>query len=340
MLISLLCRCIDMCMKRQRILSLSKEQWVDIERQLQYIDFISRREFSPTSCGDNVLALFDAIMLLSGAGYTQEQLHAMLLHDDDNSSQARFVRCYYNFLERYLLHGVDVAIDEAYIVELYSALYENTPVEAVKPSRRVLSVAPVRSRVLADKPATVSVALSEMVEWLMLHRPQDCALSIVDIAVFLHRLVNARVFSQGAEELMHLLMLPLLYDAGCGWVKHMTPAQVMAHDCLAYRRALHADEAHWVVYFVASVYNASRLVSERFAPSMPPVSASHKTVLNPRQRAILDYIGAHQPVGLSAIVTHLHKESVNTIKKDLRHLRTLGFITADGVLKGTVYYKN
>ena len=93
-----------------------------------------------------------------------------------------------------------------------------------------------------------------------------------------------------------------------------------------------------VEYFVKVVYEAARRFSAAHAPVLPPTSASHKTALNSRQRAILDYIAKNQPVGLAAIVQSLHKESVNTIKKDLLRMRQLGFIATDGVLKGTVYY--
>ena len=326
-------------MKRHWILSFNKEQQVEIERQLQYINFISRREFPTTPNVDNVLALFDAIMLLSNAEFAPDRLHAMLANLDDNSPQAVFVRRYYDLIGRFLLADVSLSVDESSIVELYRTLYAVDDIASPRPLRRIMNVAPQRARRQSAEELVANDRLSELVEWL-LARTEAETLTLVDAAIFLHRIINARIFEHNAEPLMHLLMLLLMRRVGCAWIIHCAPAQVMARDCVAYRRALLLDEAAWVEYYIASVYTAAQGVSALFVSELPPHSASHKTVLNPRQRAILEYIGHHQPVKLSAIVGHLHKESVNTVKKDLLHLRTLGFITADGVLKGTVYYKN
>ena len=326
-------------MKRLRILSFNKEQQAEIERQLLYINFISHREFPTTPSADNVHALFDAIMLLSNAEYAPDQLHAMLANLDDNSPQAVFVRRYCDLIGRFLHADVSLSVDESSIIELYRSLYAVDDIASHRPLRRTMNVAPQRARKQSAEVPVANDRLSELVEWL-LARTEVATLSLVDVAIFLHRIVNARIFERNAEPLMHLLMLLLMRRAGCVWITHCAPAQVMASDCVAYRRALRLDETAWVEYYIASVYTAAQRVSSLFVPELPPHSASHKSVLNPRQRAILEYIGRHQPVKLSAIVEHLHKESLNTVKKDLQHLRALGFITADGVLKGTVYYKN
>ena len=313
--------------------NLSKKQQALINRLLQYIGFVSRRELSSATMPDNVLATFDATMMLSSVDYTSQQLHAMLDNVDDTTHQARFARHYYTYIRSLLCDDIDESFDESLILRIYDTLYSGV---------QGPGVTDLRGRLLPNKVVVpVNEKLSELVEWFLVRRQNGTSHPLIDIAIFIYRFVNTRLFGQGCEPIMLLVLHRLLRQAGCDWILYCSPAVVMAEGRVEYYRALHVgDESEWVVYFINSVYEAARRVSAMFAPVLPPQSASHKGVLNSRQRSILNYIADNQPVRISMIVNHLHKESVNTIKKDILHLRTLGYITAEGVLKGTVYYKN
>ncbi|MBP3350255.1 MAG: hypothetical protein J6L03_06495 [Bacteroidaceae bacterium] len=330
-------------MKASDKVHLSRVQRVDIERQVRYVDFVSRQGFPITPGSDDVLAVFDATMLLLNADYTQGQLHAMLSDTDDNSSQALFVRRYHNLLSHLLADDIDVNFDESRVLEYYQQLFAEGTGTTL--SRTRTAIASLRRGVVARESYTASRELSELVEWLLVSSNSATSFSLVDVAVFLYRFVRETTLPQGREEVMQLLMLLMLRRLGYNWVRLSAPAIVMVEDRVGYRRALLSDSdaqhglTNWVVYFVHAVYEAAKRFSAKHAPVLPPKSVSHKTVLNSRQRAILDYIAVNQPVGVAAIVKHLHKESINTIKKDLLHLRKLGYIAPDGVLKGTVYYK-
>lgn len=330
-------------MKASDKVHLSRVQRVEIERQVRYVDFVSRQGFPITPGSDDVLAVFDATMLLLNADYTQGQLHAMLSDTDDNSSQALFVRRYHNLLSHLLADDIDVNFDESRVLEYYQQLFAEGTGTTL--SRTRTAITSLRRGVVARESYTASRELSELVEWLLVSGNSATSFSLVDIAVFLYRFVRETTLPQGREEVMQLLMLLMLRRLGYNWVRLSAPAIVMVEDRVGYRRALLSDNdaqhglTNWVVYFVQAVYEAAKRFSAKHAPVLPPKSASHKTVLNSRQRAILDYIAVNQPVGLATIVHFLHKESINTIKKDLLHMRKLGYIAPDGVLKGTVYYK-
>ena len=332
-------------MNALEMVDFTKGQKVDIERQMRYIDFVARQGFSLIPGRDDVRAVFDATMLLLNVDYTQAQLYAMMTEVEDNSSQALFVRRYYELLSVLLGSDVDVTFDESRIIEFFQKLFVENEGATSGAARRMPAVSLLRRSVVARDSITVSGELSELVEWFLVGGSGASSLSLVNVAKFLYQFVRKSTLPRGREEVMHLLMLLLLQRMGYNWVQVCAPANVMVEDRVAYRRALLGNSdaregvAKWVLYFVDAVYESAKRFSAMHAPQLPPKSASHKGVLNIRQRAILDYIGSNHPVGLSSIVGHMHKESVNTIKKDLQHLRTLGIIASDGVQKGTVYYK-
>lgn len=313
--------------------NLTKKQQALIDRLLQYIGFVSRRQLSSATTLHNALATFDATMMLSSVDYTSRQLHAMLDDVDDTTPPARFARHYYAYIRSLLCDDINESFDESFILRIYDTLYGGM---------QEAGVTDMKGRLLPNKAVVhVNENLSELVEWLLVSHQNGTSHPLIDVAIFIYRFVNTRFFEQGCEPVVLLVMHRLLRQAGCDWIAFYSPAVVMAEGRVEYYRALHVgDESQWIVYFIHSVYEAARRVSAMFAPVLPPQSASHKGALNSRQRSILNYIADNQPVRLSMIVNYLHKESVNTIKKDLLHLRTLGYITAEGVLKGTVYYKN
>ena len=324
---------------------LTKAQKLEIERQMRYVDFVTRQGFSLNPGRDDVLAVFDATMILLNIDYTQDRLHAMLTDVEDNSSQALFVRRYYNLLSTLLADDVDTTIDESRVLELSQQLFGESAGTTSASVRRSSTVSSLRrGAVVSRESYAASREMSELMEWLLVSSG-GVSFSLINIAVFLYRFVHTSTLSRGREEVAHLLMLLLLRRLGYHWVRACAPALLMVEDRVSYRRALLSDNdaqqglTSWVLYFVAVVYESAKRFSSRHAPVLPAQSASHKSVLNSRQRAILDYIADNQPVGLAAIVQFLHKESINTIKKDLIHLREMGYILPDGVLKGTVYYK-
>ncbi len=308
-----------------------------VEHLLRYIDFVSRRDFSSTSGDDNCVAVFEAAMSLSAADYTMQQLHVLLDDVGNETPQALFVRQYYKLMCSVLRDDVNVSVDESLVMNFYHLLYQSASnAQSLHFQKDTLNIGVGAYSSLVP----LNDNLNELIEWLIVRSGQSAHLSIEDIAIFLYRFVNNHLLPQGSEPIMLLLMHLLLRKAGCAWIIHCSPATVMAQGRVEYHRALHVgDESQWILYFVQSLHEAARRASAVFAPALPPQTASHKAVLNMRQRNILDFIGCNQPVGLSAIVEYMHKESVNTIKKDLQRLRTLGFIISDGVLKGTVYYK-
>ncbi|MBQ2980040.1 MAG: hypothetical protein IJE18_08045 [Bacteroidaceae bacterium] len=332
-------------MNIEEVIHFSKYQWHEINRQLRYIDFAGRRSVEwPVS--NDMYGLLQAVVSLSGVSCTAEQLQKVIAGTDVEGCDATIAQQCYRVIQMLLADEVDTTLDESRIVSIYNMLYSSDVVpNNCKERVTVASLLSGNKQQVAETKSVASDALNRCVELYWICSADGHIHPMVVAAVFLYEFRNTTTFVEGRDLVTILMMLLLLRRMGAEWVRLYSPLLVMNEDCVAYRRAIYGGAngtlgcSEWVKYWVDMIYEAARRAGRAIAPSLPPATASHKTVLNSRQRAVLDYIGRCQPVKLSDIVVHLHKESVNTIKKDLLHLRTLGYIVADGVQKGTVYYR-
>ena len=331
-------------MNRNDKMGLSKQQLSDIEHKLQYVEFTSERELSCDD--DNSLSSLCAIACLSGWNYTADGLLALLLDNEDAVPEAAVLRRYRDVLGEVLSSPSPMGVDESAIMQLYNRVW-GEPRPAVAPVKRG-RVADILAQRPASQPShavVVSPQLGSMVEGLLQYNSHDRVQRFIAIARFLYRVVSHDTFEKGREEMMHLLSLILLRHMGVSWVVTYSPCRAMLNDRVAYRKALYGSvevgggESQWIVYWVTMLYEAARQVTELCSMRRHNISLSHKDALNTRQRRIVDFIDKNQPVKLADIVSHLHKESVNTVKKDLLMLREQGYIASQGVLKGTRYYK-
>lgn len=307
-------------MKIEDKISFSQREHADIKQRLQYIDFLRSRSFSLPTDGDNIIATFMAMSALTGRVFTKNVVQATLSGVGNEGGDARFISCYYKWVESLLQCDADLSVDEWRIKNIYASIYD---------------------AVDETLPVVVTPALSEWIEWLLVQFQSEKWHSLLVAGIFLYEFLSLPSADEYREEVMLLLALILLRRCCCEWVLQYTPFRIMAADRVAYRRAIrHIDVtssnlSQWIVYWIDCIYKSACNTSMK----LPAVSSAHKSPVNLRQRRILDFIEAKQPVGIAAIVAHLHKESVNTVKKDLLRLRELGYITTSGVLKGTVYYK-
>jgi Fic family protein len=187
----------------------------------------------------------------------------------------------------------------------------------------------------------LSEETSACIEWLLIAMNDGVLHPIVAAGVFSYYFITTPTTEQCRNELMLLLSILLLRRCGVDWVQYCTPCRAMMKHRGAYYRLTtgHGSVNQWIAYWLDMLCEAGRMLVDEVHSNVPIVVASRISNINMRQRRILDIIEQNQPVKLAQIVMHLHKESINTVKKDLRHLRELGYIGTEGVLKGTVYYK-
>ncbi len=329
----------------------TRQEQQEIYRMLRYIDYRCSQSPSTRSVDkDNIDATTVAALLLSGWAYNETLLYNMIADEDNTTQDALWVRRYRTIVSDILSGDVDNVIDEMSIHSLHTRLYGREKID--KHHRNTLhyfysgNVMQQSPTVAPTSSIGIQPELSQIVEWLLV-RPQDDSLHpLIIAAVFIYEFVARDTFDTGKEELSHLLTLILLQRYEAHWITMVTPCRGMAQDLLTYHRTLKGREnigndiSRWILYWITQIYETAQQAAELQAPILPDAAAGRKTCVNNRQRRILDFIEKNQPVKLATITAHLHKESINTIKKDLVYLRQLGYITADGVLKGTVYYRH
>ena len=331
-------------MKLGNKITLSQHDGKEVKRKLSYLDFVSRRSFALPADDDNIVATLYAISLLTGRTIGVDTIRTIITNADSDAPDARFVHSYYRHIANVLQRDVDGAtIDEARILDIASSLC-NTHEDM--PSQRNRVDVLLNRRTSQQQRLLAGAALGDVVEWLLVQSRSVELHPLLVVGLFLYQFMTQETLRESREVVMHILALVLLRRCGCEWLLHYTPARIMVLDRVAYHRAVkqRTDDAtavaQWLVYWVDCLYRAAGKACEVTAPRLPLLSSAHNSPLNTRQLHILRFIEHNQPVKFAAIVTHLHKESPNTIKKDLQQMKELGFITTEGVLKGTVYYKS
>ena len=311
----------------------SEEEKHEISRMLRYIDFRnSQQKITDDIDKTNIVATTIAALRLSGYDYNEEQLLRMINDDNITSYDAIRVRNYYFIVTQILSNNIEAIVDELLIISFYNKIYNNSPQQHALPSN--------------NRSIYIQPDLSEVVEWFLIECRKQKTHPLIISAAFIYEFVARDTLPMGKDEISHLLSLSLLQQQRASWISIYTPCRAMTADILTYHRTLKGREnignniSQWVIYWIKQVYEAAQQAVSTHAPTLPPASTAKKTAVNNRQRKILDFIEKNQPVKLADITAHLHKESINTVKKDLIHLRQLGYITSDGVLKGTVYYRN
>lgn len=324
-------------MKLEDKISFSPRERAEIERKLLYLDFVARRPFSLPADDDNIVATFLSVSTLTGRAYSAEILSSVLAGTHVAHPDAHFISAYYLLIDSALQpEAVGGVVDESHIMAIVTAL-RDTRSEAAHEHRTS------SAHTLSTK---VSPALSELVEWLLVRPQQDELHRLLVVGIFLYEFMTQHAVDDCCEEVMHILALELLRRCGCRWVMHYAPSRIMVGDRVAYHRAVksHANGqstlSQWLVYWVDVLFAAAVNACRGIAPQVPCKSPSYTSPLNERQVRILRFVEQNQPVRLAAITKHLHKESVNTIKKDMLLLREMGYVIAEGVPRAMLYYKS
>lgn len=341
-------------MKIENKIRFSSAQDADVKQKLRYIDHVTEH-CSMIDCPDNMIDTLLAAMMLEGYVLTSNEVKSVLEENSAASSvrNSSFIKAYHTILSEIFAKDVDMSFDESRIMALHGRLYgDNSKVEMNVAKRIGMTrlLGGNRSTLFTHRPTVVvSNEMRDLVEWFLSGHLQNDTHTLILIAAFLYEFMAIHPFREGKEELSHLLSLLLMRRAGCHWVAIYAPIREIAESRLEYHRAIkhgiinryteNEDITEWIVYWIDKVYESAKKASAYAAPELKPVSASHKSYLNMRQRKILAFIDKNQPVKLSDIVKYLRKESINTVKKDLLRLREAGYVSTEGVLKGTVYFK-
>lgn len=332
----------------------SSRQKVEIERKLRFIDhFAQRFKGVDNGCEDNLVPTLVAATALEGNIFSDDDVRRIIDGQDAAypTKEQQFVKGYYQALREILAANAEAAFDESRIVSLHTMLFGDTD---SSPRRRwgIANLLDGNRPTIFNHSRNIVVSneIRELVEWVLARPVTDRMHPLVVIAAFVYEFLAIHPFREGKGELSHLLSLLLMRRCGHHWVVCFSPVRSMSDSRVEYHRAIkygmqnrytpQEDITEWIGYWIGHVYDAAKYVSSLSAPGLPEQSPSRRSYLNMRQRRILGFIEKNQPVKVGDIVAYLRKESINTVKKDLLRLREAGYVSTEGVLKGTVYYRN
>lgn len=351
-----MCCGVAMEMRIEDKIRFSSEQEVETVRKLRYIDHLARRfKVGDRGCDDNLVPTLVAAAALEGNVFSEEEVLRIVNGGESAFSpkEEDFVRGYYRALCEILAPEGEMSFDESRIVSLHTMLFGGGSAGiSSRPRWGVANLLDGNRPTIFSRSRSIVVSneIRELVEWVLVRLEAKGVHPLVVIAAFVYEFLAIHPFREGKGELSHLLSLLLLRRGGYHWVVSFAPVRLMPESRVAYHRAIkhgmqnrytsQEDITEWIVYWIDRVYDAARHVSSLSAPDLTEQSPSRRSYLNMRQRRILGFIEKNQPVKVSDIVAYLRKESVNTVKKDLLRMREAGYISTEGVLKGTVYYRN
>lgn len=335
-------------MKTGSKIHLTRAQREETARQLRCIDHISLQLAHMTTPADvNIDALLAAFASLEGNELDTGEA-ARLSTSTTDAPQAQYLHRCRSAITDILTDKERNPIDEARVVSLHSFLFDNIT-DTPRPRRTIERLWSSNNRLRPTR-IVVNSELRTLIEWMLPGNGAQELHPVTVAGIFIYELLAIHPFNEGKSTIAQLLAMQYLYNHGQKWIAQYAPARILAEKIAAYHHAIKSgmenrytpqeDISEWIVLWTESVYRAACEASTLTAPALPKVSAAHRSYLNMRQRRILGYIEKNQPVKVGDIAAYLHKESINTIKKDLLLLRQEGYISAEGVLKGTVYYRN
>ena len=333
-----------MMMKTGSKINLTPAQRDEMSRQLRCIDHLaSQWRLSSSLSDENIDATLAALAALEGNEIIADDVTRLSTAETDTP------------LSHYLRHGRQAVedifsgkerapIDEARVVSLHTLLVDN-----IRPRRAIERLWGGNS-LLRTTRSVVSNELRSLIEWMLPGNGAERLHPVTAAGIFIYEFLAIHPFSESKSSVAHLLAMQYLCNHGQNWIAEYAPARLLAERIAAYHHAIKCgmenrytpqeDISEWIVLWTECVYRAAGETSAHTSPALPEVvSAHHRSYLNMRQRRILGFIEKNQPVKVGDIATFLHKESINTIKKDLLRLRQEGYISSEGVLKGTVYYR-
>ncbi len=203
-------------------------------------------------------------------------------------------------------------------------------------------------------PFKVEGELNELLDWYTNARTENIVHPLILSAVFFHEFLLIFPFQKSNLKLALILLKMLFLKDGYLFVNYLLIEKALENNkkqlftILADNqsdRSTQTDKLDsWVlallVCYIEAITNkpvAEAVVGAEVVAVAEPEDNSLKGYLNTRQKKIVELIRKHQPVKISDIAKFT-KQSLNTIKKDLQHLKKEGIVESEGKNKGTIHF--
>jgi hypothetical protein len=234
---------------------------------------------------------------------------------DDAAAEAA-TRGYSDLIRLVMDHAGEVPFIESQVKYFHSLLL-----------RHDASAAGHRRQYRPDEP--IGREMPELVAWTREMLETGRLHALLAIGVFLFRFLAIRPFAGGNARLALALAVYLLDRYGYTHVRIVPFEETVAERREAFAAAAE-DSAAWVCVFLDAVCESEAIALDRTDPA-----ASVR--LSPRLGRLLEVMRERKAAKIGDLLPVLATPRA-TLKKDLRALVDAGYLTAEGVRKGTVYH--
>lgn len=258
---------------------------------------------------------------------------------------------YYEALQVILENFSDTPLTENQIQDLHNILLKFSSKDSYhrgnykKLSNSVVANYPGEEQQVifqSTEPHLTEPEMHTLVRWTNEQFDRGVVHPLLVIASFIYEFLSIHPFQDGNGRLARLLTNFLLLKRGYVFLKYISFEHVIEERKKDYYEALMHGQKNrgsaqekinvWVLFFLNCLLTLTERLDEKYSSYR-----SRGGYLNERQKKILDCIMKNEPIKLSDISEAFQELSVNTIKKDLQHLKAENYVEAIGEKKGTVY---
>lgn len=258
---------------------------------------------------------------------------------------------YYETLEIIYDAWENIAVSETNIKSLHSSLLRYSDKDSrhkgnyKQLSNQVVATYPDGSQRLIFKttePHLVQKEMEDLLLWTNHTLDSKEIHPLIVIGSFVYEFLSIHPFQDGNGRLSRLLTTLLLLRSEYHFIKYVSFENLIEQRKSEYYRALMDGQQNrysekervdsWLLFFLEAVETLTKRLEAKYN-----IYKSKGRYLNYRQKIIMTFIREHQPVKVGDISKAFPEFSVNTIKKDLLHMKTEQLINSLGVGKGTVY---
>lgn len=192
-------------------------------------------------------------------------------------------------------------------------------------------------------PFLVKGEMDALIEWTNTNFETGDLHPLIVISTFVYEFLSIHPYQDGNGRLSRLLTTLLLLRQGYDFMEYASMELELEKRKKEYYKALMAGQQNrdseeeevineWVLFFLDTLEESIKKLETRYANIK-----DRKGYLNNRQKEVLGFISEHEPVKISDILSALDSYTPYTMKKDVKHLLTEGYLKKIGKSRGTIY---
>jgi len=291
---------------------------------------------------------------IEGATLTNEEVRDLIESVRVTSFKTRDeqeVFGYYEVLNLILDSYDAIEIQESHIHHLHKSLLQVS--EKDEPHRG--SYKKLSNKVVANYPGGHKKVIFQTTEPFLVKGEMDSLIAwtrtafergelhpLIIIPAFVYEFLSIHPYQDGNGRLSRLLTTLLLLKQDYDFMKYASMEIEIEGRKKEYYRALMAAQQkrgteeevidEWVLFFLETLEAAIRKLEARYDRIK-----EKKSYFNDRQKEVLAFIGKHEPIKISDLVSAMPAYTSHTLKKDLQYLVAEGAIKKMGKARGTFY---